>query len=40
MYSSSNEQHSYLFEKGVVLTHLTARSKSLEEQFLEIVGKS
>ncbi len=37
--SNTSDLNAYLFEKGLVLNHLTTRSKSLEEQFLEIVGK-
>lgn len=38
--SNTSDLNAYLFEKGLVLNHLTTRSKSLEEQFLEIVGKA
>ncbi|MDW7692657.1 ABC transporter ATP-binding protein [Flammeovirgaceae bacterium SG7u.111] len=30
--------HKYLIEKGIVLTHLAQQTKSLEKQFLEILG--
>ena len=37
--SSAAELNKYLTERGVYLNHLSTRIKSLEEQFLEIVGK-
>lgn len=34
----SKDLNKYLFEKGVVVSHLTTRKKSLEKQFLEILA--
>jgi len=36
---SSKEVNEYLFEKGIVASHLKIRKKSLEKQFLEILGE-
>ncbi len=33
------EMHRFLIEKGIVLTHLTVRRKSLEKQFLELLAQ-
>jgi len=38
--SQPAELNKFLFEKNHVLDHLSTRTKSLEEQFLEIVGKA
>ena len=34
------EMNKYLFDKGVVLSHLVKRKESLEEQFLQLTDKS
>ena len=36
----SKDLNKYLFEKGVVASHLVTRKKSLEKQFLEILAES
>ncbi|HLO61237.1 MAG TPA: ATP-binding cassette domain-containing protein [Bacteroidales bacterium] len=36
---SVSELSRFIFEKGVVITHLVAQKKSLEDQFLEIVNQ-
>lgn len=36
----SAEINQYLFEKGIVLSHLVKRKESLEEQFLELTGQN
>jgi ABC-2 type transport system ATP-binding protein len=36
---SVSELSRYIFEKGVIITHLVAQKKSLEDQFLEIVNQ-
>ena len=36
----SHDVNKYLFEKGVVATHLVTRKKTLEKQFLEILADS
>jgi len=37
---SSEEVNRYLFEKGIVVSHLVTQKKSLEKQFLEILKES
>lgn len=36
---SNQDINQYLFEKGIVLSHLSSRKKNLEMQFLEITNK-
>lgn len=36
----SPDLNKYLFEKGVTVSHLVAKKKSLEKQFLEILADS
>jgi len=35
---SSTEINTYLFEKGLVLSHLVKRKPSLEQQFLDLTN--
>ena len=37
--SKPAEMHHFLIEKGIVLTHLTVRRKSLEKQFLDLLAQ-
>ena len=37
--SKPAEMHHFLIEKGIVLTHLTIRRKSLEKQFLDLLAQ-
>jgi ABC-2 type transport system ATP-binding protein len=36
----SKDLNRFLFDKGIVASHLTTRKKSLEKQFLEILSDS
>jgi ABC-2 type transport system ATP-binding protein len=36
----SKDLNKFLFDKGVVASHLVTRKKSLEKQFLEILAES
>ncbi|MFG6687169.1 ABC transporter ATP-binding protein [Mariniflexile sp. HNIBRBA6329] len=36
----SDEFNNFLFEKGIILTHLVQRKESLEEQFLQLTDKN
>ncbi|HRI79139.1 MAG TPA: hypothetical protein PLR06_06330 [Cyclobacteriaceae bacterium] len=36
----SQDLNRYLFDKGIVATHLVTQKKSLEKQFLEILAEA